>query len=502
MGEFVADYDMSAVQPAAYNPRIIKPEMFARLRQSVTECGIVKAIIVEKKGTIIAGHQRTKAMMAEGITTSPAYVLEDCNVADEIRFNQLHNASDEDYGSSGIRVDLTGRGVGWHVIPVDDIEVLGRPRAAGKVKEICGLLTVHGEWGNAVVTESGRIVGGQLYAYAQSLMGWPLRVCVVEDERGALIEQYLAGNYGEFSYAHLPKTTWVQSLKQPHRLRSKDDVGHGDGSKLWNMLVLPRVSKKTRILDFGAGQMDYVKLLKSENYDIRGVEFFFRTKGKLAIDMRAVHRHIDAVCEELERNGLFDCVTCDSVLNSVDSPQAEADVMTCTAALTRPGGITCLTGHSREEHDYREHNLRTTTQKNRLVNYYDADGFTGMFDRGVWSYQLYHTKERAEEIGRQYVTPDIEYARVGGWCGIIGRRSVELPQAFVEGALAREFDLPWPGGQSVNRSKEIIDAYRKAVAISGRGSVRGAAVELRNLDMVQDARTEQEKLILAGVVQR
>jgi ParB family chromosome partitioning protein len=450
------------IKGAPYNPRRIQEAQFAALQESLRQIGVVKAVIATTDGTLIAGHQRTKAMRSIGLTTTPAYVLRHVTQSDEIKFNQLHNASDANFHMSGLRFTMRDRGPGWHVIPPEDIEILGRPRAAAKIMEIGKLLTKHGEWGNAVLTASGRVVGSQLYAYAVAIMAQPLRVCVVPDELGDAVERFLNGEYGEFSYDHLPKQTWVQSLKQPMRLR-QDDIR--DESRMWLYEVLPRVTKSMRILDFGAGQMDYVKRLQGEGYDIRGVEFFYRTKGAMAIDTRAVHQHIDALCQELHDRGLFDVVTCDSVLNSVDSKKAERNVCLCVAGLTRPGGISCLTGHSREEHDRREHEARTVTGMHRLVNFYDADGFTGMFDRGVWSYQLYHTKEDALALGHTYLSPDTVYNREGGWFSIRARRSIEHPQEVVEQALWDEFEeLPWPDGKKVGRGADILAAYRAAVA--------------------------------------
>jgi hypothetical protein len=46
-----------------------------------------------------------------------------------------------------------------------------------------------------------------------------------------------------------------------------------------------------------------------------------------------------------------------------------------------------------------------------------------------------------------------------------GAKEFELPLEQVEWALEFEFNLPWPNGQRVGRSREVIEAYRAALAM-------------------------------------
>lgn len=92
------DYPIKDLVGADYNPREIDEESLKTLRQSIKTLGIVKPIIVSGN-LIVAGHQRTKALLAAGIDKAPVYLLpENINQTDEIRFNQLHNGTDFDSG--------------------------------------------------------------------------------------------------------------------------------------------------------------------------------------------------------------------------------------------------------------------------------------------------------------------------------------------------------------------------------------------------------------------
>ena len=61
----LGDLPMGDLKPADYNPRRISPTAFGILQDSIRALGVVKPIILNADGTIVAGHQRTKAMTAD-----------------------------------------------------------------------------------------------------------------------------------------------------------------------------------------------------------------------------------------------------------------------------------------------------------------------------------------------------------------------------------------------------------------------------------------------------
>src|SRR2546428_4915570 len=99
---FEPSYPLDQLVPANYNPRRIEDEAFLDLRESLRLLGLIKPVIVTTENLLVAGHQRTKAMKALGWTHCPAFVLPPVNQTDEIRFNQLHNASDLDAGDEQV----------------------------------------------------------------------------------------------------------------------------------------------------------------------------------------------------------------------------------------------------------------------------------------------------------------------------------------------------------------------------------------------------------------
>lgn len=461
---FVADYPLAGVRPAEYNPRRITDDQFALLQESIKTLGVIRPVIVKPDGLLMAGHQRTKAMRAVGITHSPAHVLEDIPLQAEIMFNLLHNATDVEVALIGHRIQP--RAPGWYAVEPQELEAPGRPRAAAQIAQIAELLRRYGEWGGIVAARSGEIIGGHLYARACKFTNTTIRACVVDDAILPAVRRFLDAEYGRYSYDGVPRNTWVQTLKQPNRVQKTKDGGEVVESKLWYETI-PRITPKTRLLDFGAGKMAMTSRLVEQGYDLRGVEFFARRPGTMDLDYEGIHAACDRVIHELSTVGLYDAVLCDSVMNSVDTVVAERDVMVSIGALTRPGGWYFWSGHAREGHDQQELRASRLATQAKHVQFYDADGFTAVFDRGVWSFQKYHYRDDAEALTRATCGDAFTYKAEGAWFGIWGRRSVALPQAEIEAALWREFELPWPDGTTVGRGDAIVAAYRKALTING-----------------------------------
>lgn len=459
---FRTDFPIAELKPAAYNPRRIDDAAFVALRESVRTLGMIRPIIVTTAGKLIAGHQRSRAMLAEGLSVTPAHVLADVGVDDEVRFNQLHNASDKEVVDADLRVDGP-LPPGWSTLEPGRLLVARRPQLASKLVEVIKLLAHHGPYSGAVASADGRIVAGHLYAFACRTVGLPIHLYTLPAGRCADAAERLARDYGEFSYDHLPRTTWVQSLAQMYRIRKGRDAR--GCSRTYETMVLPRLTRGMRLLDFGAGQMDYVRHLRRRRFDAIGVEFYRRKPGTMALDLPAVHRDIDRLCSSLRTGGLFDVVVCDSVLNSVDSAGAERDVLTTINALCRPGGTIVFSGRRRAFIEKIEHRLRRCrTSLTRFVYFVDADGVTAMYQRGVWLFQKFHTDARVHELAAEVVGPGCAVRTLQSGWGVAGEKTVTMPDA--EASIRREFDLPLPDGSRIGRGEDVAAAWQSAVALS------------------------------------
>jgi ParB family chromosome partitioning protein len=277
-GKLCLNFDIRTLRGADYNPRMIDDAVFADLRVSVRTLGCVKPIIA-RGDTIVAGHQRTRAMLAEGITTAPVFLLGSAaSTYDEVRFNQLHNGTDLDYGDERMRITVPVA-PGWRRVRPSMIEQrTGGSMAGAKVRnEVMRLITRHGNWGGCVANTRGDIFHAAQYAMSARTLGTMCLVHVVPDEHEAFARRALGAQYGVFSYDHLPKQTFIQTLAQLNRLSGEEKDNR---SPTYEDMVIPWLVRHpgARVLDFGCGKGDYVSRLSRAGHNIIGVEFFRRAR--------------------------------------------------------------------------------------------------------------------------------------------------------------------------------------------------------------------------------
>src|SRR5262249_29282648 len=136
-------------------------ESFTRLQASLRRHGVVKPVILNADGTLVAGHQRTKGLKAIGQTTTPAMILpQKVRLQDEIKFNLLHNRVETESSVVYAQPGPIGQ---WCWIPWQTIQVEESKNVP--FQQAIGFMTAaHGPWGSVVIDDQGRIVLNAEYA--------------------------------------------------------------------------------------------------------------------------------------------------------------------------------------------------------------------------------------------------------------------------------------------------------------------------------------------------
>lgn len=79
------------LRPADYNPRVITKRDFDALRRSIRRFGVMEPLVARRSDRLLlAGHQRLRAAMAEGLADLPV-VLVDCDDAEARTLNVALN---------------------------------------------------------------------------------------------------------------------------------------------------------------------------------------------------------------------------------------------------------------------------------------------------------------------------------------------------------------------------------------------------------------------------
>lgn len=313
------------------------------------------------------------------------------------------------------------------------------------------MLAAYGNWGGCVAARSGEVISGASYALAASILKMDVRTYFVADDQVALVREIFARAYGAYNYDSIERRTYNQTFAQMFRLRG----GKRENASPTYEWLLSQVPKSARILDFGCGQGDYVRALKAQGYDIHGMEFF-RRKGN-ALDYAAINRMIDVLCLSVKTKGQWDVVICDYVLNSVDSQQAEDDVMGCVSAFLKPGGRAFFSGRPADRIDTAAR-ATMVADGTRYTEFCDENGMTGLLRGGEWFFQKFHTREQIDKIVATHFRADGKYefqkATTRWQVSVI--KDKETPDA--RGALEREFNLPLPEGRTVGRHADVLEA--------------------------------------------
>ena len=455
------NYPIAGLKGATYNPRKITAEDETRLDTSLSTLGLVKPIIA-RGDTIVAGHQRTKALKRAGVTHAAVYLLsKDVNVYDEVRFNQLHNGTDLDMGGENVTIEGAPLALGFQTVAPDLIHGNALARGAIVRTEIAQLIIAYGPWGCSVATESGQVIHAAQYALTARLTRTPLTLFVVPDERAEEYAAALGHTYGVFSYDHLQRDTYIQSLAQMYRLRASDK-GEGLKSTLYEQLVLPWLADHpdAEMMDFGSGQGDYAKMLRGKGFSVSEIELFRRAKTVRAIDLSSVRRMVSAMASRVAGGRLYDAVVCDSVLNSVDSMEAEASVMTMLNALVPIGAPVFLSGRKREASDgYMQ--LMASRNHRRYLEFFDENNFTVLYRDGHWFYQKLHTEPQIRQMCERYgleIVKHVKSAVFSSW-QTHAVKVRELSRSEVIDAIDFEFNLPISRDQRLGMSEKVRDAF-------------------------------------------
>lgn len=437
--------NINELRGADYNPRIISDEAFEKLKESLKTFGVCKPVIANENGTLIAGHQRTKAMKEVGITEVPTYILKSKIVVhDEIRFNLMHNSIETENSTARI-TNVNELDFGYSMTSPDNIEVL-EYKNGGILKEICRLLIRYGSWGSVIVDEQGNVIHNNDYAVACKNLNLDCLVYKMPNEKVALFLEYMKIDYGRYDYEALGVKAYNQTYCQMNR--------NGNiRSRLYERYIIPNINKNQRIIDFGAGKKEYATRLRQKGYRIKAYEPHLKKPNTEKLDVRQVVMDIDEIQKDIQANGLYDVVVLDSVLNSITSKEFEHFVMTTCNSLLKEDGI-FYTGTRNLK--AAELDREVSTDGVRYVQFLDQDKFCATFRKGVWTLQKFNDTKMLYKLMKKYFDEVKVYDSDKVQLFAICKKPKKLPLKEYEQALSIEFNMEYPGGYRHNKHEKIV----------------------------------------------
>lgn len=442
---FIEDYLIKNIRPAEYNPRFLDDDKFEKLQESIKKFGMCKPIIINKDGTIVAGHQRTKTLEKLGIVTTPCLILnKNMQIDEEIRFNLMHNSIENE--TSSIKINLENTNTGYQKINPNNIEILNKGEG-NRIYETCNLINKYGDYGCVICDIDGNILHNADYGFCSKLLNRETLIYVL-DNNVEEFKEYIREEYGEYSYQNLGIKSYVQTHCQIAR------NGESLHSRLYEKYILPNINKEQRLCDFGAGQCFYINRLKNEGYKALCYEPFFNGNNSKTINIKKVKEMIKDLEQDISKNGLYDVVILDSVINSVINDDFEKKVLiTCNSLLNKNGIFYCATRNI-------EGINRSSSQVakyRRQIQFLDKNNYTGTFRKGVWTMQHFHTFESFKELLERYfkevhIEKTTDKTQLFGIC----KKPKRIDFEDMQEALNVEFNMEYPNGLFLNVHSELV----------------------------------------------
>lgn len=446
--KFYESYPLDKITPADYNPRRIRQDAYEKLKESLLKFGVVKAVISNLDGTIVAGHQRTRAMKEVGIKEAPCFILEkNVSLQDEIKFNLMHNSVETE--TCIVRINGAEElPFGFSLVKNKDI-VIDKKGNATTSKEICKLLYKYGDYGNAIIDEKGFSIHNSDYAFCCKILGKDLIVYKMQNSIVKEFCEYMNIEYGDYCYEALN----IKPYGQTHCQLSRSDSALR--STLYRDKILGKIEKEKRIVDFGSGKCFYIQKLKKEGFKAHWYEPFYKSPGTEKLNVSEVVKMIQDLKQDVEKNGLYDVVILDSVINSVTSNDYEDWVLTTCNALCSKDGTFYMATRNKQFTDDISTSTRNRDQR-RYVEFLDKDNFSATFRKGVWTLQHFHTKDSLEKLLLKYFREVAVDDRNRSQLHAVCKSPKKLDIERYEKALNIEFNLEYPNNYYHNQHHELV----------------------------------------------
>ena len=455
--KFYKEYPLSELTPADYNPRKLQEDKFLKLQQSLKFFGVIKPVIVNgDNGILTAGHQRTRAMKAIGLTHTPAIKIQGITKTDEIRFNLFHNSIETN--KSKVNIDKSELKLNEYVFVDASKITYTKNENPVTVKAMGDLIVKYGEWGSVVCNEDGKVLLNSDYALTCKQLNVECLCYTIANKYEKDLFNFLYEEYGEYNYDSLGIKSYNQLHCQMNRLEGKKTKKIT--STTYENYVIPRLNKSLRYIDFGAGKCKYANILSEQGYKIQAYEPHFQKDGKLSV--KEVVNQIKRVELDIKLNGLYDVVILDSVLNSVVSDKFENYVIATCNSLLKENGQLILGTRNKIFVDRVQNGKNKAIDKTRRIQFMDNNNFSATFRSGCWTMQHFHTFETLHNLISKYFY-DVQV--LGDQCEsqiyCIANRPKKIDESYVNEVLNVEFNMEYPNNYRHNKHEKLVELIKE-----------------------------------------
>lgn len=219
------------------------------------------------------------------------------------------------------------------------------------------------------------------------------------------------------------------------------------------------------VLDFGAGRLDQVKILREAGVDCLAFEPYYigDVRGDVDVDAsRALTREfLQRLTDGVELRSIFLA----SVLNSVPFLEDRRHIVTLLAALCGPKTAVHPTAVSTVSSRFANHKAKAKAKAQDFT----ALGFELDYERNVIlgeltgkpKVQKYHTLPEWRDLFlERFASVDAYMAQDETLVACVARKPLPIPAKDLRAAIEFEFDVPYPDGSRMGLVDEAVAAFQ------------------------------------------
>lgn len=491
--------ELSALTPAAYNPRSVDPARLELVKLSLEKLGWLLPVYATADGEILSGHQRTHVAAALGYKQVPVEIMPDMDSNTRKAVNILFNRSTNDMDIGAITAEMK-----QELLKADPRRMAERmksradcfPCMEATQEPIAPLLKIN----------SGRWMP-YACSIAKSLYGYGILMPIVADENGLVINgigrlQMLAEKkvthapvirlppgQARFASAMLNLLSMDFAIEEKYgdllrfnsfrRLRrSRSGLGRGFvfaliGNRPAHSFDLtdPKqaaqwIKKHGRsVMDFGAGHLTETDLLRKAGVLVTPFEPY-HVDDKEQIDKPKSLDLARAFLDDVASGVKWDSLFISSVLNSVPFQKDREHIVKIVAACCGPRSRVYAVASSERQSDWADMTKNYLNAKNlrstKMVAGYEENVTLGDIQSAPKA-QKYHTPRMFYDLFKTaFRTVDAGYD-AGVNVRVIA--ADPLPPKGLRKALEFEFDLPYPDGSRMGLAAEAVAAFEKRLGV-------------------------------------
>ena len=498
------------IRPSTYNPRQADPERLELVALSLRKLGWLLPIYADAGGEILSGHQRHYvATEMLGMDTVPVSYTKAMTLAQRKAINIAFNRGTNDMESHTLTGNLA-----------DAIRSSGVERMAAKLPDATGTMPIL----NAKPEPIGPILKankGRWSRHAKNvsrmLIHRGVEMPVIVDENNRVVngigrlEQYAIAKYREIDVLRLPNDVAAvaevmlnlltmdfdlhrrysdelryNSFRRAYTVRNQLGIGMTfaaiNSSKRMEFDILnPSHAsgwKKVygdRIMDFGAGHLWETGMLRKAGCLVTPFEPYHVGEGG-QIDKEKSLELTDGFLSDVANGMEWDSIFLSSVLNSVPFEADRFHIVQLLNALAQPGttnptGSTVYAVALSTANDSWRDNTALKTGLNKT--HYDRPSFKLDHEPGVAladflevpKIQKYHSMPEFRALFASGFAK-AQTNHVGTNCQGIFRDPLPVDPAKLAAAIDFEFELPYPDGTRMGRSRQARYAFQKRLGIT------------------------------------